>query len=81
MDQHTALQSTMARHAKVFEPGLGMMTDIASINLRQDASPKFYKHRTVSYAMHEAMEQELSHIKHEGTLEKFSTVKVNGQLL
>ena len=56
--------------AGVFQEGLGSFKGYeAKINVDPNASPRFYKARTVPYAMREKVEAELDRLVAKGTLE------------
>ena len=53
------LQSILYKHSALFAPGLGTMHIPASTNMKPGTVPKFFKHRFVPCALHEAVEEEL----------------------
>ena len=64
------LHDLLAKYSGVFQEGLGSFKEYeAKINVDPDASPQFYKARTVPYAMREKVEAELDRLVAEGTLE------------
>ena len=64
------LHDLLTKYSKVFQEGLGSFEGYeAKIMVDPNASPRFYKARTVPYAMREKVEAELDRLVAEGTLE------------
>ena len=59
----------LARYPEVFQEGLGSLKGYeAKINVDPNATPRFFKARSVPYAMREKVEAELDRLVAEGTL-------------
>uniref|UniRef100_A0A3B3XII2 ribonuclease H n=1 Tax=Poecilia mexicana TaxID=48701 RepID=A0A3B3XII2_9TELE len=57
------LQEVLLRHEEVFKEELGMLRGVhATIRVSADAHPKFYKPRSVPYAMRSKVEEELERL-------------------
>ena len=66
----TGLHELLTTYSEVFQDGLGSFKGYeATINVDSNATPRFYKARTVPYAMREKVEEELDRLVAEGTLE------------
>ena len=64
------LHELLTKYSEVFQEGLGSFKEYeAKINVDPNAVPRFYKARTVPYAMREKVEAELDRLVAEGTLE------------
>ena len=64
------MQELLSKYSNVFQEGLGDFKGYkAKINVDRNATPRFYKARTVPYAMREKVESELDRLVAEGTLE------------
>ena len=64
------LQEVLSKYADVFKEGLGTFSNYeAKIEVEADATPKFCKARTVPYAMHQKVGEEIDRLVSEGTLE------------
>ena len=64
------LEKLINQYSEVFEEGLGPFTGPkAKIHVEVDAVPKFRKTRPVPYAMKGKIEEELSRLQEEGTIE------------
>ena len=64
------LQEVLSKYADVFKEGLGTFSNYkAKIKVEADATPKFCKARTVPYAMHQKVGEEIDRLVSEGTLE------------
>ena len=69
-DEVAALQD---RYAKVFDESLGTTTPfVASLSIKPDTKPKFFKPRPVPFALREKVEVELDRLESSGVLEKTS---------
>ena len=65
-----SLQVVLDKYPSVFQEGLGTLRGYkAKIHVDPNAPPKFYKARTVPYALREKVEAELQRLQEEGTLE------------
>ncbi len=63
------LQDILRENSEVFSSNLGEMKDIkVSIDVSVPATPRFYKHRNVAYAMKEKVEKELDRLETEGVI-------------
>ena len=66
----TGIQNVVTRHEDVFKPGLGKYKGFsARIDVDPQASPRFYKARTVPYSKQDLVDQELDRLVQEGNLE------------
>ena len=64
------LYELLNEYNEIFQEGLGTFKGYeARIKVDPDAAPRFSKARTIPYAMHEKVEEELSRLVAEGTLE------------
>ena len=64
------LPDLLTKYSEVFQEGLGSFKGYeATINVDPTATPRFYKARTVPYAMRESVEAELDRLVAQGTLE------------
>ena len=64
------LQETLSKYRAVFEEGLGTLKDFkASIDVDPRAKPRFYKSRSIPYAMRDLVTKELQRLVSEGVLE------------
>ena len=65
------LETVLTRHNVLFEEGLGTLQGVqAKLSLKQDATPKYCKVRSVPHALREAIEQDLERLENLGVLEK-----------
>ena len=63
------LHELLTKYQEVFQEGLGSLKGYeAKINVDPNATPRFYKARSVPYAMREKVEAELARLVAEGTL-------------
>lgn len=70
-DSH--LTTVLNKHAEVFKDGLGTMRDITvNLNLKPESRPRFFKARTVPYAIRPKVEAELEALIKSGVLEPVS---------
>ncbi|XP_046373937.2 uncharacterized protein K02A2.6-like [Haliotis rufescens] len=64
------LNDVLERHSAVFEEGLGTLKGFqAHIYVDKDATPKFFKPRSVPYALRQKIEVELDRLLSEGIIE------------
>ena len=64
-----SLQTVLERHSAVFEKGLGCLKGMtAKLNVDNNATPKFYKARTVPLALKEKVEAELDNLESMGII-------------
>ena len=64
------VQTILEKHSKVFSGGLGTLEGFkVKISIDPKARPKFCKARSVPYSLREKVEEELSRLAQEGTLE------------
>ena len=69
----TQLQALLKKYHQVFTDELGTIRDLkASLQVHPDAQPKFWKARTVPYALRPAVEQELECLEASGIIEPVS---------
>ena len=69
----TRLHEMLKRYSEVFQDDLGTMKEIkAELKLKENASPKFHRPRTVPFALKGAVEQELTRLEDKGILKKVS---------
>ena len=67
----TGLHEMLKRYDEVFQDELGTMKTIkAKLKLKENATPKFHRPRTVPFALKEAIEQELNGLEEKGILQK-----------
>ena len=59
----------IARYPELFKEDLGLLKGMATIALRPEATPKFYKPRLIPYAYKAKVEAELKRLQEEGTIE------------
>ncbi len=65
-----SLQDVLDKHSSVFEEGLGTLKGFeAHINVDPTATPRFYKPRSVPYALRQKIETELDRMLGEGIIE------------
>ena len=65
-----SLQSVLDKYSTVFQEGLGTLEGFeAKIHVDPDARPRYFRHRSVPYAMRDKVEAELERLQAEGTLE------------
>ena len=65
------LHTVLDRHSSVFQDGLGSIEPYrVSLQVQDDAKPKFYKARPVPFATKDAVGRELDRLENEGILEK-----------
>ena len=64
------LQDLLERHQTVFSSELGMVRGVtAKLHVDPQAKPKFYRPRSVPYAMREKVEAELDRLRQQGIIE------------
>ena len=62
------VEKILEKHMKVFEPGIGKLTNITGkLTLQDGAQPKFYKPREVPYSLRSRVE-ELERLQQEGII-------------
>ena len=70
----SSLQEVLDRHQPVFQPGLGKMRGFeAKLYVDPTAKPRYYRPRSVPYALTSKIEEELDRLVAEGTLEPVET--------
>eukprot|EP00731_Ephydatia_muelleri_P004930 Em0002g1106a len=68
-----ALDELLKRYDVIFKQQLGKIKDLkATIRVQSEATPKFFKHRPVAYALRERVEQELERLVAIGVIEPIS---------
>ena len=61
----------LKHYDEVFQDEVGTMKNIkAKLKLKENATPKFHRPRTVPFALKEAVEQELNRLEEKGILQK-----------
>ena len=66
-----SLKSLLREHEEVFKDELGTVRSLlATLHVRPDARPKFFKPRTVPFAIKGAIEQELDRLEATGVIQK-----------
>lgn len=66
----TPLDNLLAQYQKVFQEGLGTLKDIqANLTIKPGAKPKFFRARSVPYALKGVIEQELQRLEKQGIIE------------
>ena len=66
-----ALEELLQKHQEVFRDELGTVSSFqASLQMKTDATPKFFKPRPVPFAIKEAIGCELDRMQKEGIIEK-----------
>ena len=64
------LEAVLDKHSKVFREELGMVRGVtAKLHVDPLARPKFYRPRSVPYAMKDKVKQELDHLHQQGIIE------------
>ena len=64
------LEAVLDKRSKVFRDELGMVRGVtAKLHIDPQARPKFYRPRSVPYAMKDKVEQELDHLHQQGIIE------------
>ena len=67
----TSLEDLLARYSELFSEELGTIKSFrAKLNVDPQANPKFYKARTVPYALKSAIEDELDRLEREEIIER-----------
>ena len=68
---NASLNDILEKHKAVFEPGLGTILSEYKANILADpdATPQYFKARSVPYFYREKVEKELDRLVEEGTLE------------
>ena len=65
------LERLLDKYSEIFQPGLGTMTHVkAHLTLQPDATPKFYRPRSVPFAIKEKVGKELDKLEEMGVLWK-----------
>ena len=66
----SSLQDLLQKYSAVFSDGLGTLEGFeAKISIDPNATPRFFKARSVPYALRDKVEAELERLVNEGTLE------------
>ena len=70
-DKPQMLEDVLQKHAVVFSEKMGVAKNIvAKIHVDPEATPKFYRARSVPYAIKGKIEQELQRLENEGVVSK-----------
>ena len=70
MEGGSSLQTVLERHSAMFEKGLGCLKGTTvKLNVDSNATPKFYKARTVPLALKEKVEAELDNLESMGIIQ------------
>ena len=68
------MKALLRRYGEVFEEGLGQMNTFqATLDLKPQGTPKFFKARSAPFAMKEAIETELDHLENAGLSRRSTT--------
>ena len=80
-DEEGSLKSLLRAHKEFFkdEPGTTCSFQ-AKLHVRPDACPKFFKPQTMSFAINEAIEQELDRLEVNGVIGRWHTANGSCQL-
>ena len=71
----TGLDSLLQKYKEIFKDELGTLKGVYSkLVVKQDATPKFFKLRSVPYSLKEAIERDLKRLQKLGVVEKVNTV-------
>ena len=71
-----SLQGILDQHAEVFQTGLGTASNLeAVIHIEPEAKPRFFKPRTVPYAIKPKVEMELKRLQQLGVIEPVTTAE------
>lgn len=66
---NTTLNSILNKHSKLFSPGIGLFKNVkVRIHANENMKPKFFKARTVPYALKDKVEKELQRLEDEGII-------------
>ena len=66
------LQDVLSRHTEVFKNGLGLVKGMsAEIHVGPQAPPRFFKARSVLYALRGKVEQELERLERDSIIQQF----------
>ena len=66
-----SLEALVTKHARIFKDELGTIQPFkAKLQVKQNATPRFFKPRSVPFAIKEAIETELDRLEAEGILKK-----------
>ena len=64
------LQDVLSRHTEVFKDELGLVKEMtAEIRVDHQATPRFFKARSVLYALRGKVEQELKRLERDGIIQ------------
>ena len=67
----TRFNEMLKRYDEMFQDELGTMKTIkCKLRLKENATPKFHRPRTVPFALKEAVEQELNRLEEKGILKR-----------
>ena len=67
MHVSTTVDGLLHKHHALFKDELGTMTGVqAWLSVKPDSTPKFCRARATPYALHEAIEKDLTRLQHMG---------------
>ena len=70
IEADTAVETILTKYPHVFEDGLGLVNGVKEhIHLKTDAKPRFYRPRSIPYAMKERVDKELDRLIEEQIIE------------
>ena len=68
---YTPIEQLMSEYAEVFRKELGTMQGVqARLEVKDTATPRFHKHRSVPYTLRGAIEQDLERLERAGIIER-----------
>ena len=68
--RHASVDDVLQKHSKVFQEKLGRLKRVkAKIYVPKDATPRYFRPRTISYFLREKVDQELQRLQAEGIIE------------
>ena len=70
MHVSTTVDGLLHKHHALFKDKLGTMTGVqAWLSVKPDSTPKFCRTKATPYALHEAIEKDLTRLQHMGVIE------------
>ena len=67
------LEKLLEVHGELFESGVGTLNGYAHLEIKKGATPRFFKPRSVPYALRDAIEKELDRLEGNGVLERVNS--------